>query len=212
MSIPSRLPVQVLTYDDPLFSHSLQTKLACEGGAKWIQFRCKNQSSDSYIEEAKKSQSICKQYQATWIVNDNVDLAFHLQADGVHLGMNDTPIYQIKKECPKNFIVGGTAHNLQEIEKQWEQGASYIGLGPFSSTTTKKKLSSFLGIKGIQKFTKAFSHIPFVGIGGIQLKDLTILAHSGLNTIALCSTIHKHKQTKIKTQIHLQAWENSCQF
>ena len=108
-------------------------------------------------------QNVCKKYRATFIINDNVVLAKEIGAGGVHLGLNDTHPIEARKILGDNFIIGGTAHNLEEVKFQIENKVDYIGIGPYRFTSTKTDLSEILGLEGINKILQEIkTKIPFI--------------------------------------------------
>ena len=104
---------------------------ALEHGCQWIQLRFKKATSEDSMTLAKAVKILCQEYSATFIINDNVPLALEIDADGVHLGLKDMKIANAREILGKDKIIGGTANTLEDIKKQINQGADYIGLGPF---------------------------------------------------------------------------------
>lgn len=140
-------------------------------------------------------QDLCRQYGATFIVDDHVDLVKQIGADGVHLGKLDMPIKEARERLGKGFIIGGTANTFEDIRQHAADGADYIGCGPFRFTTTKQKLSPILGLDGycsiLARMKEEGLSIPVVGIGGITRKDIPALKAVGLSGIALSGGILK---------------------
>lgn len=97
-------------------------------------------------EELKKA---CENRHALLIIDDYVEVAREVKADGVHLGKNDMPIEEARKLLGEGFIIGGTANTFEDVKRHYEAGADYLGIGPFRFTTTKKNLSPVLGLEGI---------------------------------------------------------------
>src|SRR6185437_8241116 len=129
-------------------TNAVMAEQACEGGIDWIQLRLKNVSYDEYKKVALEVQAICKKYNATFIVNDNVKLALDIDADGVHVGKEDPlPMEDIEKLLAKNAITGATVNTTEDILHFKGKPVSYLGFGPFMFTTTKQKLSPILGIE-----------------------------------------------------------------
>ena len=122
---------------------------ACAGGIDWIQLRLKEISYEAYREVALKVQEVCRKYNATFIINDNVKLALDINSDGVHLGKED-PLTQedIDELIRREMIIGCTTNTIDDVIHFEGKAVSYLGLGPFLFTTTKQKLSPVLGIGG----------------------------------------------------------------
>lgn len=167
---------------------------ACAGGARWIQLRLKQVRYEAYLETAKEVQTICKQYNATFIVNDNVSLALETGAHGVHLGKDDMPPAKARELLGDDFIIGSTANSVEDIVRLSQQPINYIGLGPFRFTKTKDNLSPILGLQGYELiFSELNKHNlqypPIVGIGGITPGDIAALMQTGLHGVAVSGII-----------------------
>ncbi len=187
------MKLQFITHYTEQYSYEDSARIALEGGCRWIQLRMKDATDEEVRPIALRIQKLCKMYQATFLLDDRVQLAHEIQADGVHLGKNDMPISEARKFLGKTFIIGGTANTFEDVKMHYEAGADYIGCGPFRFTSTKKNLSPVLGLEGYRSIVarmKAESiNIPIVGIGGINYEDIPQLMETGLNGIALSSTI-----------------------
>lgn len=202
------MPLQFITHYTESFSYIDSAHMALEGGCKWIQLRMKNADSKTLKETALLVQSLCKQYQATFIIDDHVELVKEIGADGVHLGKNDMPVAQARQFLGKNYIIGGTANTFEDVMLHYRSGADYIGCGPFRFTTTKQKLSPTLGLEGyrniIQQMTEANIHIPIVAIGGITRYDISDILATGVQGIALSGTILNSNDPILETKNILQ--------
>lgn len=174
-------------------SHIENIELACKCGIKWVQLRVKNQSEESYESIAKSAQDICVKYNTTLIINDNWELANKILADGVHVGLEDTPVNLIKDAIGEQFIIGGTANSYNDIIRHYNHGADYVGVGPYQHTETKKNLSPILGINGykeiITKLNSENISIPLIAIGGIHLNDIKLLKEVGIYGIAFSTLL-----------------------
>lgn len=176
-------------------TNAADAEQACAGGVDWIQLRLKNVSYDEYYAKGKEVQAVCKKYNATFIINDDVKLALDLDADGVHVGKDDPlPQHYIDEMLGKNKIIGCTTNTIEDLEHLSGKAVGYIGLGPFRFTATKKKLSPILGIEGYKRiFTllkeKEMKMPPIIGIGGIVGSDVSNLLTTGLYGIAVSGAI-----------------------
>lgn len=187
------MELQFITHFTDQYTYYDSARMALEGGCRWIQLRMKDSSMDEIEKEAIRLQALCKEYHATFIIDDHVELVKKLHADGVHLGKNDMPIAEARKILGKDFIIGGTANTFEDVKYHYEAGADYIGMGPFRYTTTKKNLSPLLGLQGyaaiLSRMKKEGVNIPVVAIGGITKEDIPDIMKTGVSGIALSGTI-----------------------
>ena len=185
--------IQFITHETGSIGYVEGARMALEGGCKWIQLRMKDASDDEVRKAAAEIQPMCKEHEAVFLLDDRVELAKELHADGVHLGKNDMPIDEARRILGEEYIIGGTANTFDDIQRIASQGADYIGCGPFRFTTTKKNLAPVLGIEGyrdiIAKMRNAGINIPMVAIGGITPDDIDEILATGVRGIALSSTI-----------------------
>lgn len=185
--------LQFITHFTDKYSYLDSARMVLEGGCKWVQLRIKNASDEEMEKTAIEVQKLCKIHNATFIIDDRVELVKKLKADGVHLGKNDMPIVEARKILGKDFIIGGTANTFEDVMSHYRSGADYIGCGPFRFTTTKEKLSPILGIEGytsiVQKMKENNINLPIVAIGGITYDDIPDIMHTGVTGIALSGTV-----------------------
>ena len=185
--------VQFITHYTERYTYLDSVRIALEGGCRWIQLRMKEASTKDILPIAKEAMSLCRKYDATFIIDDFVELAKQIGADGVHLGKNDMPIAEARKILGKDFIIGGTANTFEDVQMLYKTGANYIGCGPFRFTTTKKNLSPILGLEGYQQIISLMKEhkisLPLVAIGGITKKDIPSLMQTGISGIALSGSI-----------------------
>lgn len=166
---------------------------ALEAGCKLIQLRFKTTDEDELLALAVRIKKLCQDHQATFIINDNVKIAKLVDADGVHLGLDDLSIKEARNILGISKIIGGTANNLTDVLQRITEKCDYIGLGPLRFTSTKEKLSPLLGISGYQEIIEHLStqniNIPIYAIGGVELKDVVELQTVGVYGIALSGAI-----------------------
>ena len=207
--------VQFITHYTDQYTYLDSVRIALEGGCRWIQLRMKDTPTEDILPIAKETLTLCRQYEATFIIDDHVELAKQIKADGVHLGKLDMPITEARSILGKNFIIGGTANTLEDIRMHYEAGADYIGCGPFRFTTTKKNLSPVLGLEGYREIVRKMKmegiDLPIVAIGGIEKEDIPSLMGTGIMGIALSGSILRAEHPKeemneiIKT---IESWKN----
>jgi thiamine-phosphate pyrophosphorylase len=168
------------------------------GGVTMFQFREKGGGSlqgEAKLELAKRLQSACKRYGVPFIINDDVELAISIEADGVHIGQEDESIETVKERIGQK-LVGVSCHNLVEAKRAIKYGADYIGVGPMYPTKTKLDTRSVVGPELIRDFRKADVTIPIVGIGGINRHNSAPVFEAGADGIAVISAISKEADPK----------------
>ena len=187
------MELQFITHYTDRYTYFDSARMALEGGCRWIQLRMKEATEEEVEKEAIRVQDLCRQYGATFIIDDHVALAKKLHADGVHLGKKDMPIAEARKLLGKDFIIGGTANTFEDVQMHYAAGADYIGCGPFRFTTTKKNLSPVLGLEGyrniVSRMKEAGINLPIVAIGGIAFEDILAIMQTGVSGIALSGSI-----------------------
>lgn len=185
--------VQFITHFNDKITYLDSVHIALEGGCRWIQLRMKDATDEEFMRIAVPALAICREHNATFIVDDRVAIARKIKADGVHLGKNDMPVDEARALLGTDFIIGGTANTFEDVQSLHRKGADYIGCGPFRYTTTKKKLAPILGADGyaniIRRMREAGINLPIVGIGGVKAEDIPLLARTGLTGIALSSSV-----------------------
>lgn len=195
--------LQFISHQNEKMSYLDGIREALAGGCKWIQLRMKGATDEEVRPIALKVKEWCKEQNATFLIDDRVELVKEVGADGVHLGKNDMPIAEARKILGNDFIIGGTANTFEDIKAHYEAGADYIGCGPFRFTTTKEKLSPILGLEGyceiIQKMKAEKIDIPIVAIGGITKEDIPEIMKTGVNGIALSGSILNAKDPASET-------------
>ncbi len=183
-----------ITQNLPTIPHWEQAEKACLGGVKWVQLRVKNTPYEQWREIALKTQAVCKRFHAKLIINDNFQLAHEIGADGVHLGKTDPSPVDARALLVDAVIIGGTANTIDDIRNLHKAGVNYIGCGPYRFTKTKENLSPIVGLEGYKALIKQCREegltLPIIGIGGIQLEDLTLLKEIGLHGVAVSSVIN----------------------
>ena len=176
--------LQFITHYTERYSYIDSARIALEGGCRWIQLRMKDADETLLEETALIVQKMCKKYDATFIIDDNVFLAKKIKADGVHLGKNDMPIAEARKILGDDFIIGATVNTFDDVIKSTRQQdngqqtlspfphphphpypfphpfpspapvPNYFGCGPFRFTSTKKNLAPILGLDGYREIMK----------------------------------------------------------
>ena len=182
------------------------------GGCRWVQLRMKDASDSDFKPAAAEAARLCRLYGATFIIDDRVEAVTEVDADGVHLGKNDMPVSHARKILGDKRIIGATANTFDDIVKASEEGADYIGLGPYRFTTTKKGLSPILGIDGynaiMEQCRRNGINLPVVAIGGILAPDLPLLKCTGVAGVAISGAILNARDKEMTTKELLEIWKN----
>lgn len=164
-----------------------QVEDAIKGGATCIQLREKNLSFDEFLSLAKDVKKITDKYKIPFLINDNVDIAVKVNADGVHIGQGDEAINEARKKLNKNKIIGLSAHTVEEAILAEKNGADYIGVGAVFNTSTKSDAAS-VDLDTLRDICSSVN-IPVVAIGGINEDNIIDLKGSGIDGVAIISAI-----------------------
>ena len=162
-------------------------KAALKAGVKLIQLREKEMPLREYVKLARAVRGLTAEADALLIINDRVDVALAVGADGVHLGQEDFPIPEARRLAP-GLVIGASTHSIGEARQAQEEGASYINIGPVYPTNTKVWEGEFLGLEGVQAIA-AVAGIPFTVMGGIKPSHIPALVKAGARTIALVTAV-----------------------
>lgn len=164
---------------------------AIAGGVTLFQFREKGTGARTGMEKlelAKELQQICREHRILFLVNDDVDLAIQIDADGVHIGQDDESAETVRKRIGDK-ILGVSAHTVEEAERAIAEGADYLGIGPVFPTTTKEDAKEAAGFTLIQELRKQGCDIPIVGIGGINFQNCASVIEAGADGVSVISAI-----------------------
>ncbi|MFC4767322.1 thiamine phosphate synthase [Effusibacillus consociatus] len=161
---------------------------AIDGGADCIQLREKDISSRELLEMGRLLRQITKEKAIPFIVNDRLDIALAVDADGIHLGQDDMPIEIARKLLGPDKIIGISTHGVEEAVAAELAGADYIGLGPIKATQTKLDTEPVIGIEGIREVRRHVS-LPIVAIGGVKQEDAAEIVQAGANGVAVISAV-----------------------
>jgi len=175
---------------------------AIKGGVEIVQLREKKISTKDFYEKALKVKEICKNYGALFIINDRLDIAQAVEADGVHLGQSDMPIEEARKILKDKFLIGATARNIEEAKRAELLGADYIGSGAIFGTSTKDNAKK-LEMEELKKIVASVK-IPVFAIGGININNVGSLKNIGLQGICAVSGILSEKNCKKAVDIMLK--------
>ena len=192
--------------DNPTDNLLSVLKQALEGGITCFQFRDKGKfslenSPDEQRALAIKCRDLCRQYNVSFIVDDNVDLALEIEADGIHVGQSDTPVKTIRAKTNKSLIIGWSINRLDEAKIGEEiPEIDYFGVGPIFTTQSKENPSPTLGMEFIQTLKNGGITKPLVAIGGIKLEHVKTLREYGADGVAVITAITQADDIKAATQ------------
>jgi thiamine-phosphate pyrophosphorylase len=166
-------------------------KAAVAGGVTVVQLREKEATIREFYEEGLRTRDFLREWEIPLIINDRLDIALALDADGVHLGQDDMPVAVARKILGKEKIIGASVFTPAEAREAEAAGADYLGLSPIFVTSTKPELTAQIGIEGIPPIRRAV-RIPLVGIGSLNAGNAFRVMEAGLDGVAVVSAICSH--------------------
>jgi thiamine-phosphate diphosphorylase len=167
---------------------------AIAGGVTFIQLREKKLSREEFVSLAKEVKKVTDRYRVPFIINDDVEVAKEVDADGVHVGQNDTSVEDARRVLGPDKIIGVSAHNVEEALAAQEKGADYLGVGAAFTTSTKLDASA-LSMDTLRAICQAVS-IPVVAIGGINADNILKLKGTGIDGVAVVSAVFAAENVK----------------
>jgi len=192
--------IQYISQGNSIAEQVTNIKSAIDAGCNWVQLRYKNVKGTEVFHLAELVKQYIEGYNCTLIINDYPNVAKAVDADGIHLGLDDMNVEQARVIIGYDKIIGGTANTLANVLQRHKEQCDYVGLGPFRFTTTKEKLSPILGLEGfitiMQQLKELNITLPVYAIGGIQQQDIALLLEAGVHGVALSGlvTTHPHKK------------------
>ena len=187
--------LQFITHDIPQHTHIEQVDIACQAGAKWIQYRCLTKSDAELLLDLDTIASICDDWGTTLIVTDHVHLKGKADIQGFHIENINADFIALRKQLGDEFTLGGSANTLENLIRLAEEGVDYAGFGPFGVSKTKANDMPLLGIHGYSRAIKQLKllglELPIIAVGGVKLKDVSSLLKAGIHGIAVSSAINQ---------------------
>lgn len=165
---------------------------ALKGGITAFQLREKGTSAlegAALKELAEQCQALCKQYQVPFVINDDIELALEIGADGVHIGQQDGVVADIRAKIGPDKVLGVSVHTLNDALAASDAGADYVGVGPLYETTTKQDVVSVVGPELVGEIVRELPGLPVVGIGGISERKAGTVIRAGASGVAVISAI-----------------------
>ena len=173
-------------------------KESLDGGVTFLQLREKTLDEAHFLEEAKELQKLCKEYKVPFIINDNVDIAVAMNADGVHVGQSDMEAGDVRAKLGPDKIIGVSAQTVRQALLAQERGADYLGVGAVFHTDSKADAAD-ISHETLKAITEAVD-IPVIAIGGISKENVSKLSGTGICGIAVISAIFAEKDIKNATK------------
>ncbi len=161
---------------------------ALSAGVKIVQLRDKTASTRSLFESASTLKNLCQKHSSYFIVNDRIDVALAVKADGIHLGQSDMPVNIARSLMGKKSIIGVSVRTVEEAKRAFEQGADYLAANLVFPTETKKDIKEPLGLEMVSILSKA-SSLPMIAIGGINPENTSLVINAGCTGIAVVTAI-----------------------
>ena len=169
-------------------THAALAAAALAGGADVVQMRDKVSTTRFALEAARAVAELCRKWHRPLIINDRIDVALGMDAEGVHLGDDDLPIEIARSLLGPERIIGSSADTVSEVDRRVKSGADYVGIGPIFETTSKGDAGPVLGLDGLAEVVKRTS-IPLIAIGGITLENVSEVLQTGVYGIAVLSAV-----------------------
>lgn len=178
---------------------------ALSAGAPAIQLRNKGESARPLLAIGRELRVLTREAGALFFVNDRVDVALALDADGVHLGPDDLPVAAARRIVPEGFLIGRSADDTDVARQAVAEGADYIGCGTVFRTSTKADVGVVIGVEGLSRVARAVD-VPVVGIGGITEDRVEELARSGAAGVAVVGAVMRSTAVGTTVARLLEAW------
>src|ERR1041384_2946135 len=187
LTLPKIYPITDTTISG--LSHRDQVKQLIEGGATLIQLREKRMSPREFFQDARDAVSIAHSAGSKLIINDRVDIALAIGADGVHLGQTDMPVEAARRLLGEHAIVGFSTHNLNQVEEAVSLPIDYLAFGPIFPTATKEYPDPIVGLTELAQIKNLAGSLPLVAIGGIIADRLREVLRTGADSVAIVSAV-----------------------
>lgn len=185
---------QYITDDVPHLTHVEQVQLACEAGAKWIQYRCISKTDEALLQDINAIAEICDDWGTTLMVTDHVHLNGKADIQGFHIEDMNADFVALRKFVGNDITLGGSANTVEGLMRLVQGGVDYVIYGPFSITETRANDYPIIGLEGYSNLMDSLEdlnlHIPVLAAGGIRLQDVDALLQTGIYGIAVSGAIN----------------------
>jgi thiamine-phosphate pyrophosphorylase len=186
-SLPKVYPITDISITK--LSHLEQVERLIAGGVKFIQLRDKNSTPNDFYKAAKAVIDFTRGKDVKIIINDRVDIALVIKADGVHLGQDDLPPENARRILGEKAIIGFSTHNISQAIEAIKMPLDYIAIGPIYATSTKENPDPMVGLEGLKIVRQAIGDFPLVAIGGINSENANEVLRNGADSVAVISQI-----------------------
>jgi len=173
-------------------SHAEQVALLAGSGATLVQIREKHAPPLQFYEQAKAAMAVAREHGVQIIINDRVDVALAVGADGVHLGQDDLPPEAARRLLGDNAVIGCSTHSLSQALEVTKLPVDYIAIGPIFQTSTKENPSPVVGLDGLRVVREAIGKLPLVAIGGITPANIEEVIEAGADAVAMIRGLWPH--------------------
>jgi len=173
-------------------SHAEQVALLADRGATLVQIREKHAPPLQFYEQAKAARAVARERGVQIIINDRVDIALAVGADGVHLGQDDLPPEAARRLLGDNAVIGCSTHSLSQALEVTKLPVDYIAIGPIFQTSTKENPSPVVGLDGLRVVREAIGKLPLVAIGGITPANAEEVIEAGADAVAMIRGLWPH--------------------
>ncbi|WP_316826479.1 thiamine phosphate synthase [Pedobacter miscanthi] len=185
---------QYITHDIPHLSHIEQAQLACEAGAKWIQYRCLSKADEALLQEINAIAEICDDWGSTLIVTNHIHLNGKADIQGFHIEDMDADFVALRKLVGNDITLGGSADTIENLIRLASEGADYAGYGPFAVSETKPNGYALIDLEAYHHTIKELQakaiQLPVLAVGGIKNYDVEALMQTGIYGIAVSGAIN----------------------
>ncbi len=178
-------------------SHAEQVARLSEGGATLVQLREKHLAPREFYREAEAALRVARANGVRLIINDRVDIALALRADGVHLGQDDLQPEAVRRLLGRNAIIGFSTHNIEQAREAARLPINYIAIGPIFATTSKDDPGPTLGLDGLRIARASVKNIPVVAIGGITRDNARAVLSAGVDSLAVITALAVGDSSKL---------------
>ena len=187
IQLPKVYPITDTTLSG--LSHCEQVKRLIAGGAALIQLRDKRASSRGFYSDAQAALQIARSAGVKLIINDRVDIALALRADGVHLGQEDMPVDAARRILGDQAVIGFSTHNLEQVREALRLPIDYLAFGPIFPTTSKRNPDPVAGLNHLKRVCETVLPMPVVAIGGINRSNAADVLNAGARAVAVISAV-----------------------
>ena len=187
INLPKLYPITDVRFSG--LSHAEQVRRLSAGGATFVQLREKQKDAREFYREAEEALRVARERNVLLIINDRVDIALALKADGVHLGQDDLPPAAARRLLGEQAIIGFSTHNVGQAIEAARSPVDYIAIGPIFETKPKENPDPFVGLEGLRRVREATGQIPLIAIGGIREENIAEVLKAGADSVAVINLL-----------------------